>query len=263
MITEENVSEEIHGGGEAENQVKRCGNCDNECKYKCPACGERSCSLECVRMHKVKTGCDGNYLSKHISRNIAISQYTIGDLAKDRAFLQDVQRGIAEMRENSSKGRKDIEFKGIKRSDKHKYFEDRTRCKRLTPIALLRKACNKRNIKISFCPVDGMQIRKQNTTYYDKKNDRLYWKIEFSICKRGDGEESSVTSKNVQIENVSEEERVSEILRKIVDNLGNSNMCYLCSSENLIELDINKTFRENFSGKRIIEFPRIKVVVYT
>jgi hypothetical protein len=28
-------------------------------KYKCPACGFRSCSLPCVRAHKLKTSCSG------------------------------------------------------------------------------------------------------------------------------------------------------------------------------------------------------------
>lgn len=33
--------------------------CLEEAKYRCPCCGVKSCSLPCVRQHKLDTGCSG------------------------------------------------------------------------------------------------------------------------------------------------------------------------------------------------------------
>ncbi|KAH7647067.1 hypothetical protein FG379_002758 [Cryptosporidium bovis] len=287
MVSEE-VEKELGVGCVNNSLKKKCSSCNNEFKYKCPACDARSCSLECVRMHKRITGCDGNYLNKHISRDITINQYTVNDLVRDHNFLQEVRRGIAGV-----KGNNGVEFKTRTDSNIRKSLKNQTKLRRQTPIPLLTKACSKRNIRISFCPVSGMQIRKQNTTYYDKKNDHLYWKIEFNIFKREctdirseiegvndisyvnkaeriNEDKNCVMFRKIQIDNISEEEKVSERLSRISDSLSNANICYLCGTSNVDDssdvadmnkLDVNKTFRENFSGKKMVEFPRIKVVI--
>ncbi|PNX74896.1 box C/D snoRNA protein 1-like [Trifolium pratense] len=40
--------------------LTQCGECkSNPSKYKCPGCSIQSCSLPCVKAHKLRTGCTG------------------------------------------------------------------------------------------------------------------------------------------------------------------------------------------------------------
>lgn len=36
-----------------------CSSCNAPSKYRCPKCSVFSCSLDCVKAHKVETKCDG------------------------------------------------------------------------------------------------------------------------------------------------------------------------------------------------------------
>ncbi|KAH8583645.1 box C D snoRNA 1 [Cryptosporidium sp. chipmunk genotype I] len=272
---------------EKQDQSRKCENCNNDYKYKCPACNTKSCSLECINSHKSKTGCDGNGIKKHIEKNIVISQYNSDDMWRDFNFLEDVRRRILNASRDQGKGinaenRTIQESFGSFSSLRRRIGEQRRRdnivgeqrlvtviketskLPKHSPIPLLKKACSIRKIKIHFCPINEMQIRKNNTTYYNKKDDLLLWKMEFSIY-----EDNNLIEKKY-LDNVSENEIVIEVILKLMSNIEINHIKQILLMENfkdekndaLQEIDLNKSFKDNLIGKNIIEFPRFKVEIH-
>jgi hypothetical protein len=48
------------GAGLGKEPTAACDSCSvAAAKYRCPACGARSCSVDCVKAHKAATGCSG------------------------------------------------------------------------------------------------------------------------------------------------------------------------------------------------------------
>ncbi|KAJ1604693.1 cysteine-rich domain-like protein [Cryptosporidium canis] len=259
---------------------RKCDSCSNDFKYRCPACNIKSCSLECVNSHKSKTGCDGNGIKKHIERNITISEYNGNDMWRDFNFLEDTRRRIANAsREQKQKKRADsytvqhsagfvgnitrrggggskvAENQGLVTVIKESSFS------KSSPIPLLKKACTMRKIKIIFCPVNEMQIRMNNTSYYNKKGDLLSWKMEFYIHS----ENNSIEKK--YMDSVSEAEIVADVVLRLINSTDKSMIKGVFLLDNFKdeqsrlppEVDINKSFKENLIGRKIIEFPRFKV----
>ncbi|KAF7458921.1 Box C/D snoRNA protein 1 [Cryptosporidium felis] len=250
-------------------QSRKCDNCENEYKYKCPECSAKSCSLECVNKHKSRTGCDGNGLKKHIEKNISISQYTDADLHKDLSFLETVQRKISRLEKPAAKKRQGVSKDNLKHGnhpivgeslgDKKQYvgvLRENSKPQRYTPIPLLKKACGMRMMKINFCPISDMEIRRSNTSYYDKKKDLISWKMEFQIS-------SDAIFEKKMVENVSEEETIIERVSKLIEMNDSSliKVSLITGRDTFQELEINKSFKENLLGKEILEFPRFRVEV--
>lgn len=267
---------------EKSDQSRKCENCENDYKYKCPACSVKSCSLECVNSHKSKTGCVGDGIKKHIERNITISQYSGDDMWRDFHFLEDMRRRVLNASRVQEKQKPvdslvEQQSLGVLGSLTRKVGESRrgggaeerqklvtvikeSRSLRQSPIPLLKKACSMRKIKISFCPVNEMQIRKNNTSYYNKKDDLLSWKMEFSIYQEGGLVERRC------LDSVSERDMVVEVVSKLVDRSRIERVLLLNNFKDesiglLEEVDINKSFKENLMGKNIIEFPKFKIEV--
>ena len=60
-------------------------------KYRCPGCGERSCSLACVKRHKAEKPCDG--------RRDPAAYFALGDgtdelLLRDYHFLEQAGKTV-------------------------------------------------------------------------------------------------------------------------------------------------------------------------
>ena len=58
-----------------------------ESKYKCPNCLLKSCSLKCVREHKIRKNCDGIY---HFEKFIPAEKYCKRDLKKDLFYIDEM-----------------------------------------------------------------------------------------------------------------------------------------------------------------------------
>nr|CAG8589454.1 7634_t:CDS:2 [Entrophospora candida] len=69
------------------NKTKQCQLCKLEnWKYKCPKCEMKTCSLGCVKEHKVKFGCDG---VRKKTIYIDIEKYGYKDLMSARRLRLD------------------------------------------------------------------------------------------------------------------------------------------------------------------------------
>ncbi|KAJ1505682.1 Box C/D snoRNA protein 1, partial [Coelomomyces lativittatus] len=71
-------------------QNKLCCVCRTQpFKYKCPRCLIQSCSLTCVKIHKLELNCNGE---RDKTKFISLASYDENDLYSDYTFLEDLSR---------------------------------------------------------------------------------------------------------------------------------------------------------------------------
>ncbi|KAL2089540.1 hypothetical protein ACEWY4_014228 [Coilia grayii] len=67
-----------------------CGMCETEeARYRCPGCMTHSCSLVCVKKHKVETGCSG---VRDKTAFVPLSEFDEINLLNDYRFLEETGR---------------------------------------------------------------------------------------------------------------------------------------------------------------------------
>jgi len=144
-------------GGESDTGETLCEEC-RACafKYKCPGCGAKTCSLACVRAHKARTSCTG---LRDKTKYLPMDKMGDRELFSDIAFLDDAKR-----------------VRDVAR-----------RCRPIPPrkennlphfMKTLRFQARKRGTRLLFLQ-PGMERRTQNTTYYHRGKDQLYWRVEW------------------------------------------------------------------------------------
>lgn len=95
-----------------------------EGKYCCPGCGRRTCSVKCVREHKIKFGCSGlRPVPTAPERYVGGAKYNEEMFVKDYAFLEEVNAYADQTErkiipEDSARKTKSAEFKKIQRMAK-------------------------------------------------------------------------------------------------------------------------------------------------
>lgn len=121
--------------------MARCESCDAEAKYTCPACGAKSCSLECCSAHKAAAGCSGVLdPARFVPKGELL---TPTGLDRDYNFLQRLGR--------------DIEL------------EKPDFCKRGRDVA-------RNGVKIRAMP-PGMSRAKKNRSGWNRREQRFYWTV--------------------------------------------------------------------------------------
>ncbi|KAG9150697.1 hypothetical protein Leryth_008152 [Lithospermum erythrorhizon] len=146
---------------ETANSSSKRGSICEECKtnlskYKCPSCSIRSCSLPCVKSHKLRTACTGK---KQYNDVVPLSQFDDNLIISDYYMLEDVKR----VAESAHRARVKL--------GAHANF-------RLPfPQKSLRSAAGSRRTKILFLP-SGMLKRQANKTYYNNRKKFISWTVE-------------------------------------------------------------------------------------
>ena len=158
-----------------------CCICNSLSKYKCPQCQYRTCSLSCVKAHKLVYGCSG--ISKPL-KYIPIEEFTDNKLKKDMNFLMEIIRETGQSYKLVSK---------LSRSDNRKRFN------------FLLNECRSRGILIKTMP-KAMTRHLHNTSMYDKVQKVIFWHIEWKIYKNDEI--------LCEIEENSENSSIEELLTK-------------------------------------------------
>lgn len=237
---------------ELENFSTRLGNCEvcdaNTSKYTCPRCEVKTCSIICVKIHKKELECNGVrdktlYKPMHKFGNL--------DLLSDYRLLEEISRSV-------SKYRTDINKRW-------------TRFQTALPIQLYKLKCAafRRGVKLFFLPPNFTRHR-ENTTYYDWKKNKLYWRIEWVFL-------SSSEKKKFIDERINDSEKLGTTIAKYLTpktldpelnfyySANYSGICLLLKAEKttnrFYELDMHFSLRRNLNKKKIIEFPTIYVVL--
>ena len=185
---------------EESSSLRSCQVCDEGTAiYKCPKCSLFTCSLPCVRTHKVNTKCSG---VRDRTEFVPIQSFTDKNLRQDFHFLEDVlqSKRIAKRllasneasgsstRRNNNKHRKKDGLKVISRQnlDGHsqqvrklvnevKRYDLSAYKSQLMVICLKAQALQ---ITLMVMP-EGMARRKANTTRLNHKTLKIEWRLHF------------------------------------------------------------------------------------
>ncbi|XP_050456431.1 box C/D snoRNA protein 1 [Cataglyphis hispanica] len=239
-----------------------CGT--TKAKYTCPKCEVRTCSLECVNLHKKELDCNG---IRDKTKFIPITSFADLDLLSDYRFLEEVGRLIDTKKRNPQK----------------KY----TRQFNL-PVHLhkLRCAASCRKTSLLFMP-KIFDRHKENTTFLNWKTNELFWRIEWIFPQ----------AQNVKcvVERTSDNARLSTLVEQVLDPIsletetdieklnvklaladklqfyraaGLTSIKVLLKAEKIkkanfkfYDLDLTLTLKENLENKTIVEFPTLYVIM--
>ncbi|KAG5366869.1 Box C/D snoRNA protein 1 [Yarrowia sp. B02] len=245
-----------------------CSICQQESKYKCPACSARTCSLACSKQHKVSESCSGlPDPTKYLNREALFTDTSVN---RDYRFLKRLERDIVVRKQDGesmpifkraryNQNRKDgkdnnvMERNGVK---VHKVAQGMGRQKRN----------NSRwdpSIK-QFCwTVEWVNADTQETMTVDKVNpvQSLLECFEKRHDKGGKDEK-----KNIEKEGVSEESQTekkndehTEVTEEKKDPAPGSFYMKRVKSKNTspILLEPSKPLSENLRDKSVVEYPTI------
>ncbi|XP_043941957.1 box C/D snoRNA protein 1 isoform X2 [Protopterus annectens] len=252
------VSEEVESNNSA--QVKyaksqnkmslsRCDVCGKEeAKYRCPKCLKYSCSLPCVKKHKMKTNCTG---VRDKTAFVSLEDFNEIHLLSDYRFLEDMDR----LTDNICR-------KTLKLPQTSNFY-----------LFSMKEKARKRKIDLVFLP-GGFSKRKENTTCFSRKSQMFFWHLKLSF-PQADAEYSE--------ERVPDDKTLAEILKQYIDPIESDPVlrqrlqAYVqckpeevsifmkaenrrCNSLRYHKLDISKSLLENFKNKIIIEYPTLYFV---
>ncbi|OWR48955.1 box C/D snoRNA protein 1 [Danaus plexippus plexippus] len=238
----------------------RLGECEvcgaNEAIYTCPKCEVKTCCLDCVRIHKKELECTG---IRDRTKFIRMNDFTDTDLLSDYRLLEQCARFVY----------------AVKRDEKKKY----SRIDKDLPIHLykLRMAAMKRGTILQYL-TQNFSKHKVNTTRYNYKSNTISWRVEWVF--------PNVEAKPLKFvdEKCLESKKLSELIAKYLDPNaapfeGSKDLVYYKavgfsgvkvllkaekvkgSSKKFFELDTSESLAENLSGKCIVEFPIIFIVL--
>ncbi|XP_007944385.1 box C/D snoRNA protein 1 [Orycteropus afer afer] len=229
--------------------MSRCEICGTEeAKYRCPRCMRYSCSLSCVKKHKAELTCNG---VRDKTAFVSIQQFTEMNLLSDYRFLEDVARTADYISRDTF----------LKRPIGNKY------------MYYLKNRARRQGIYLKLLP-NGFTKRKENSTFFDKKNQQFCWHVKLLFPQ----------SQAVYIEKrVPDNKTINEILRTYIDPEKSDPVirqrlkAYVhsqtgvqilmkveCVQQNLVsyyELDPCKSILDNLKNKVIIEYPTLHVVL--
>ncbi|CAG9783374.1 unnamed protein product [Diatraea saccharalis] len=241
-------------------KISRLGNCEvcgsSRAIYTCPKCEVKTCCLSCVRIHKKELECDG---IRDRTKFIRVKDFTDSDLLSDYRLLEECARFVY----------------GVKNDTKKKY----TRIDKDLPIHLykLKLAARQRGIVLQFL-AQNFSRHNVNTTRYNFKTNNIHWRVEWVFPNVEFGPLKFADEK------CSEGKKLSELLDKYLNpdaaffegskaliyykSVGFRGVKILLKAEKVkgsahkfFELDPADTLTENLSGKCIVEFPIIFVVL--
>ena len=282
-------------------RTRNCEICDSvDPKYCCPGCSMRTCSLQCVKKHKLDTGCTG----KKVCTFVPTTEMDDNLLRADYFFIKEGERLAGEsFRISSRQSRKSkraqlVGGRGDKMTeDEHKDDEDIESRSWSSHTALpmaLRKLvleAGSRGVTLRLMP-RGMTRRRLNTTFYAYRTQKFYWRIEW-ILNDFLGESQSI---KLLADRVDDGTLLKESLQTLIENIisktneadspfNRSQKKFLrtkCSgylkypadelyvlmhqlhtpanNKQYHRLDLNKTIAENLNGKTVLEYPTFTIV---
>uniref|UniRef100_A0AAG5DTN7 Box C/D snoRNA protein 1 n=1 Tax=Anopheles atroparvus TaxID=41427 RepID=A0AAG5DTN7_ANOAO len=239
---------------------KRLGTCEacnsKPAKYTCPRCEVKTCSLNCLNLHKRELKCDG---VRDKTKYLPLAKMTKMDLMNDYYFLEECTKFVEDRKRDRNKGY--------------------TRYNKNLPTHLfrLRQAANNRQISLRFL-LQNFTKRQKNTSQLDFKSGVIYWRVEWCFPN---GKEALLFVDDRLCENVKLYEAVGKYLHPDTNDTfpgkakltnyqsrGLSGLQLLLKAEGIKRcrnrfflLDINSTIRECLAGKTVVEYPTIYVVV--
>lgn len=232
-------------------QFSKLGVCEvctvKDAKYTCPRCEVKSCCLRCSSIHKRELECNG---TRDRTKFIRMERFSNLDMSSDYHLLEEIGRSVANYR------------KGLRKKNPRDHILP-------SNLYRLQKSAQNQKIQLKYLPFH-FQRHKANSTRLQYKENVIYWTIEFVFVNAGclqilEGLVMESTEIKVVLEKCLSNPEYSE---KLLDysKVGLAGAKYFLKAEEIAgnkfyEIDINRSLSENLSGKVIIEYPIIHVVL--
>ncbi|XP_044978550.1 putative box C/D snoRNA protein SPCC613.07 [Hordeum vulgare subsp. vulgare] len=240
------------GGGEKGAPCQECG--EQPWKYRCPGCSRLTCSLPCVQAHKRRAACSGK---RPRTDPVALAQFDDTQLLSDYNLLEETSL----VRESAHR------LLGDFGGNFARNFEGRPGAKLPPSLGALRKAAERRGVRLFFLP-RGMTRRAQNRSRHDNRNDCIYWTIEWKFNSTDIVLTDHQTDENASLLSLLEKHLSPSPWKDELTPYRNTELRDLKlfiqrsakdSKSPHRQLNIEEPFRPQLRGTLILEYPTISV----
>lgn len=155
---------------------------ENEYKYTCPACGAKTCSVECVKRHKLRSECTGTVdPTKFVEKSELSGNPNL--INRDYNFLLNFERRMQNGMEQTKNNvramfRKNQGSNPYKRQRTNEADNDPRLLKVNSQFNNPPTSYRRENTLVIHLPL-GMTRASQNKSGYDKKSSSFTWTIEW------------------------------------------------------------------------------------
>ncbi|CAN1190820.1 Box C/D snoRNA protein 1 [Linum perenne] len=231
---------------EARSATVLCVECqEKQSKYKCPGCSLRTCSLPCVKSHKLRTGCSGK---REVAPFIPISQFDDNTLLSDYNFLEEVKR----VADAGQRMRSQLRAYPQYRLPHH--------------LKCLKSVASSRKTNLMLLP-SGMSRRDKNQTRYDQRKKLILWTVEWRFhstgvvtLDHGVDENASIFSEiHKHLQPGPWKNQLKQFCEEDLESLKCFIRKYPKGKSPFRELDIKAPLREQIAHLSILEYPVIHV----
>lgn len=257
----------------AANVMSMCDSCGKHSIYRCPGCSVRSCSVPCVKQHKINHGCSGK---RQRTAFVNMKDFKEANLVSDLHLLEETSRKIRVVSDAKSDVSPLI-------TDPH---YTTLRCNR-NVLAKLKKAAELRNIDLKLCPFLSTR-RRANSTHCNCRSvhqvtdcTKMFWHIKW-IYGLLEYEERSVSEEHILIDLLAQFFNTSatgDIPPSTEFLLMRSKVREDCKAKDLVisdfkvvmkvedsknpsnfhDVDLSLSLLDNIRGKTIIEHPVFEI----
>ncbi|XP_058620246.1 uncharacterized protein znhit6 [Onychostoma macrolepis] len=250
MDNNDKADDDDRRGVKRKMDLSSCDICaTKEAKYRCPSCMKHTCSLACVKQHKMVSGCCG---VRDKTAFVPLAGFNEISLLNDYRFLEDTAR-------LSQQSNRDAVLISSRRHPKEGMW-------------MIRKA---RAVKVTlkFLP-KVFSKHRENRTIFRRAERRFYWHLKIHF-PQSDAVYSERCPDNRQLDQIlndyihpSESDPVKRQKLKIYVHSPPEDIRVFLKSEQkqpdslrYLELDLKKSLQENLMHKTIVEYPEIFVVL--
>lgn len=253
-----------------------CGVCAKEpSRYKCPACGTQTCSLECLKQHKVDKNCTGK-----VDPARFVSWKELGEslvqVNRDYNFLTNTGRHLEVHKDVLRLDSKNL-FKrpaGYGRRPPPKRFKAEPQDSRISIVSQVfphepPMATKRKNTLVISVP-PGMSRAMANKSGYDKKTGEYVWSVEWVILADDGGEIGRHMSYRLAENSALAAVVPMNLVRRAYGDEGDSiesatlafyllNVANTSSERSVFALERTATLSDALADRIVLEYPTIYV----
>lgn len=244
------AADEQRRGQKRKISLTRCDVCEaEEAKYRCPNCLKFSCSLLCVKQHKLQSGCSG---VRDRTAFVPLTAFSDLQLLSDYRLLEETGRVTD-------------------RPNRDTLLHTRSRHSYGATLLLRNAKAAKVNLKIL---PKTFSRRRENTSIYNKTEKKLYWRLKL-VFPQSSAEYTDRVPEDRVLEKIlsdyihptdSDPVKRQSLKTYVVTPLHQLGVFIkseqrLPNSPKFHELDLKKSLRENLMFKTVVEYPELHVVV--
>lgn len=227
-----------------------CDVCEaEEAKYRCPSCQRCSCSLPCVKQHKLRSGCSG---VRDRTAFVPLSHFGDLNLLSDYRFLEETGRVV-------------------ERPNRDTLLHSQPR--HMSAAMLLKRKAKAAQVNLHILP-KVFSRRRENRSRFIKSEQKLYWHLKL-LFPQSNVEYTDRVPEDQVLEKIlsayihpSESDPVKrQRLKTYLQASPDDVMVFMKAeqrrpgSPKFHPLDVKKSLRENLMFKTVVEFPDLHVVL--